>query len=145
MNSAHHNAWLAVRQASRLRRSGIVASSSSDGRVTGKGSARGISMYSEKDNVMQHWSRIILPSRQVEVMDSTTRFEWFQERAAAGNPVGFAAFRTNPPDNELYFSPEAESFGRRFGAKPCKPPRREDISLCNSDVRAWDICFPASP
>lgn len=90
---------------------------------------------------MSQWSRIILPARETEAMDTATKLAWVRARAAAGNDPAFAAFRTMPPDNELYFSPAAEEFALGLGARSCAPPMRANVGLCNSDHRAWDLCF----
>lgn len=94
---------------------------------------------------MTQWSRIILAPLQSEAMDTKTKMLWWQARADAGNALEFAAFRTNPPDNELYFSPAASAFALSIGATPCARPLRTDVSQCNSDVRAADACFGISP
>lgn len=45
----------------------------------------------------------------------------------------------------LFFSPEARALADALGAKPCRNPSREGLTLVVGDARAWEACFWSDP
>ncbi len=73
-------------------------------------------------------------------------FEASQETRGTDSTAVLAVFsRYDLRENlvTVYFSPDAETMAKAFGASPCERPARKGLELLAScEARCWEILFP---